>query len=189
LLVLGHGAGGDIEAPDLRAVRTAALAAGISVARVRQPYRVDGRRSAAPAHQLDSAWLAVVAALRDKAGPFGAATARLALFVGGRSSGARVACRTAVASGATGVVALAFPLHPPGQRENPAKSRAPELAVDLPLLVVQGSRDGFGAAAQFPPGVTVCEVPGADHRLVGPGLAEAATDVAAWVLETVSALR
>jgi uncharacterized protein len=188
LLVLGHGAGGDIEAPDLLAVTAAAVAVGIQVARVRQPYRVAGRRSPAPAPQLDAAWSAVVAALRDKAGPLGAAAARLEVVVGGRSSGARVACRTAVASGAAGIVALAFPLHPPGQRQNPAKSRAPELAVDVPLLVVQGSRDAFGTAAEFPPAVAVRELAGSDHRLVGPDLVAASTEVAAWILTTVSAL-
>ena len=160
LLVLGHGAGGSIEAPDLVAVSTAAGAAGLAVARVRQPYSVAGRRAPAPAGQLDLAWTTVVAALIARvdqpAMPF---------VVGGRSSGARVACRTADAVGASGVLALAFPLHPPGR---PERSRAAELEVAVSLLVVQGARDAFGTAAEFPPGVLVREIPRADHRLVGP---------------------
>ncbi|MDG4833159.1 alpha/beta hydrolase [Solwaraspora sp. WMMD1047] len=153
LLVLGHGAGGDVDAPDLVAVRDAAIAAGVAVARVTQPYRVAGRRAPAPAGQLDEAWAAVLAALRaDVAGP---------LVVGGRSSGARVACRTASAVGAVGIVALAFPLHPPGR---PERSRAAELATGLPTLVVNGDRDPFG----LPPGggpVQVVVRPGERHDL------------------------
>jgi predicted alpha/beta-hydrolase family hydrolase len=137
-LVLGHGAGGGVTARDLVAATDAARAVGVSVALVEQPYRVAGRRSPAPAHQLDAAWTAVVDQL-------GAGELRgLPLIVGGRSSGARVACRTAAATGAVGVLCLAFPLQPP-RRASPAPSRLPELdAVTVPTLVVQGSRDPFG---------------------------------------------
>ncbi|HUP32620.1 MAG TPA: alpha/beta family hydrolase [Gaiellaceae bacterium] len=156
-LVLGHGAGGGVTAPDLAAATRAALAEGIAVALVEQPYRVAGRRSPAPAKQLDAAWTAVVAQLR--AGEL----AGLPLLAGGRSSGARVACRTAAATGAAGVLCLAFPLQPPG-RKAPAPSRLPELdAVTVPVLVVQGERDPFGLP---PPGKLreVVLVPG-DHSL------------------------
>jgi predicted alpha/beta-hydrolase family hydrolase len=106
---------------------------------VEQPYRVAGRRSPAPAHQLDAAWLAVIEQLRT--GP----VKELALVTGGRSSGARVACRTAAEAGAAAVLCLAFPLHPPGRGDDPAKSRLSELAaVKVPVLVVQGERDPFG---------------------------------------------
>lgn len=133
LFVLGHGAGGGVDAPDLRAVTRAALDAGVAVARVTQPYRMAGRRSPAPAPHLDAAWIAVVSALRaEVAGP---------LVLGGRSSGARVACRTAAGLGAEGVVCLAFPLHPPGR---PERSRAGELLTGVPTLVVNGDRDPFG---------------------------------------------
>jgi predicted alpha/beta-hydrolase family hydrolase len=133
LLVLGHGAGGGVEAPDLVAAKKAAVAAGLIVARVTQPYRVAGRKSPAPAAQLDTAWTVVVEHLKDSyAGP---------LIVGGRSSGARVACRTAKAVKADGVLCLAFPLHPPGR---PEKSRADELETGLPTLVVNGGSDPFG---------------------------------------------
>ena len=135
-LVLGHGAGGGVVARDLVATRDAALAEGVAVALVEQPYRVAGRRSPAPAHQLDAAWTAVVAHLRA------VELHDLPLLVGGRSSGARVACRTAAVTGATGVLCLAYPLHPPGR---PESSRLPELdAVSVPTLVVQGARDPFG---------------------------------------------
>ena len=135
-LVLGHGAGGGIGAPDLKAATEAALEVGVTVALVEQPYRVAGRKSAAPAAQLDTAWTAVVEHLR--AGPLEG----LALYAGGRSSGARVACRTAAATGATGVLCLAFPLHPPGR---PEKTRLAELEqVAVPVLIVQGESDPFG---------------------------------------------
>src|SRR6476659_3567457 len=120
-VVLGHGAGGGVGAPDLVAATDAALAAGVAVALVEQPYRVAGRRSPAPARQLDAAWIAVVEALR--AGPL----AGLGLVCGGRSSGARVACRTAAETGAIGVLCLAFPLVPPQRTGPPAPSRLPEL--------------------------------------------------------------
>jgi predicted alpha/beta-hydrolase family hydrolase len=137
-LVLGHGAGGGVTAPDLVAATEAAVAAGFGVALVEQPYRVAGRRSPAPAKQLDAAWLAVVERLRaDETGD-------LPLVTGGRSSGARVACRTAEATGAAGVICLAFPLRPP-RRGQEAPSRLPELdAVRVPTLAVQGERDPFG---------------------------------------------
>jgi predicted alpha/beta-hydrolase family hydrolase len=154
LLVLGHGAGGDVDAKDLVAVGGAVVAAGFAVALVTQPYRVAGRRAPAPAAQLDVAWSAVVRGL----------TARSRykwMFVGGRSSGARVACRTGPALGATGVVALAFPMHPPGR---PDKSRDDELRTGLPTLVVNGDRDPFGVPE--PDGnVEVVVRPGETHAL------------------------
>jgi predicted alpha/beta-hydrolase family hydrolase len=153
-LVLGHGAGGGIGAPDLVAATTAARAFGLSVALVEQPYRVAGRRSPAPARHLDAAWIVVVEQL-----PF----AGLPLVAGGRSSGARVACRTAAATGAVGVLCLAFPLQPP---RAPATSRLPELeAVRAPVLVVQGERDPFGMPPEAP-GREVVRIPG-DHSLRG----------------------
>jgi predicted alpha/beta-hydrolase family hydrolase len=141
-LMLGHGAGGGIAARDLAKVTAVARDAGIAVALVEQPYRVAGRRSPAPAHQLDAAWLAVVERLRAKE------LRDLPLVVGGRSSGARVACRTAAESGAIAVLCLAFPLHPPGR---PEKTRVSELdAVDLPTLIVQGAADPFGMPPAAP---------------------------------------
>jgi hypothetical protein len=138
-LLIGHGAGGSIGAPDIVAACGAALDAGLSVARIEQPYKVAGRRAPAPAKQLDAAWLAVHAAL---CGEDGAPLAGLPVISGGRSSGARVACRTAAQTGVAGVLCLAFPLHPPGR---PEKTRLPELAlVAVPVLVVQGERDPFG---------------------------------------------
>jgi uncharacterized protein len=148
LLVLGHGAGGGIEAPDLLAARAAAIACGVAVARVEQPYRVAGRRSPAPARHLDLAWATVVAELGQTL------AAGAPLLVGGRSSGARVACRTAAAVRADGVLCLAFPLSPPARRtadpEAPRSSRLEELeGVEVPVLVVQGRGDRFGVP---PPG-------------------------------------
>jgi predicted alpha/beta-hydrolase family hydrolase len=151
--MLGHGAGGGVSAPDLMQVTRAALTAGVSVALVEQPYRVAGRRSPAPAKQLDAAWLAVVEELREPG---------LRLITGGRSSGARVACRTAAESGAAGVICLAFPVHPPGK---PEKSRLDELdAVHVPVLVIQGESDPFGMPPPGPKNRTVVRVKG-DHGL------------------------
>jgi predicted alpha/beta-hydrolase family hydrolase len=154
-LVLGHGAGGGVGAPDLTAATEAALALGVSVALVEQPYRVAGRRSPAPGKQLDAAWIAILTHL--VAGPLHG----LRVIAGGRSSGARVACRTASDVGATAVLCLAFPVHPPGR---PEKSRLEELdAVTVPTLVVQGESDPFGMPPAAP-GRTVATVPG-DHGL------------------------
>lgn len=158
-LVLGHGAGGGVGARDLVVAAEAARAAGFATALVEQPYRVAGRRSAAPAHHLDAAWIAVVEHLRA------AGLARGTLVVGGRSSGARVACRTAEATRADGVLCLAFPLRPPARAgKPPAASRLSELdAVPVPVLVVQGENDRFGIPPEGP-SRTVVLVRG-DHAL------------------------
>jgi predicted alpha/beta-hydrolase family hydrolase len=167
LLVLGHGAGGGVDAPDLTRVHDTAVAAGVRVALVTQPYRMAGRRAPAPATHLDEAWTAVVRRL-DRGG--------LPLIVGGRSSGARVACRTAASLHAAGVLALAFPLHPPGK---PERSRADELPTDIPTLVLNGDRDPFGVPA--PTGaVEVVVRPGATHDL-RKDLAGTAGDVLRWL--------
>jgi uncharacterized protein len=176
-LVLGHGAGGGVEAPDLLASTEAALAEGITVALVEQPYRVAGRRSPPAAEQLDEAWTAVVDALRADE------LSNLPLIVGGRSLGGRVACRTAEATGAVAVLCLAFPLEPPRRGGKPPQSRLPELdAVALPTLVVQCDRDPFGMP---PPGPSreVVPVPG-DHGLKAD-LAAVAAAVRAWLAEVI----
>jgi len=158
-LVLGHGAGGGVAAPDLVAVADAAIGAQVSVGLVEQPYRVAGRRAPAPARQLDAVWTAVVERLRESE------LAGLPLVVGGRSLGARVACRTADATGAVGVLCLAFPLRPPRRSGGePAPSRLSELdAVRVLTLVVQGANDRFGIPPAGPLR-TVVQVPG-DHAL------------------------
>jgi predicted alpha/beta-hydrolase family hydrolase len=171
LLALGHGAGGGVDAPDIIAVRDAAVAAGISVALITQPYRVAGRRSPAPAAQLDTAWIAAVSSLK-------AELKGKALFVGGRSSGARVACRTAAALKAKGVVCLAFPLHPPGR---PANSRADELLSGVPTLVLNGDSDPFGVPSPSK-GIEVVVIPGARHDL-RKDLATVAKTVVEWVTQ------
>jgi predicted alpha/beta-hydrolase family hydrolase len=152
-LVLGHGAGGGVEAPDLTAIAAEAADAGWRVHRVEQPWRVAGKRIAPAPAQLDVAWTAVLADLRDAGlldGP---------LVLGGRSAGARVACRTAAEQHAAGVLALAFPLHPPGR---PEKSRAGELtAVTVPIVVVQGETDAFGG-----PEEVAAELAGVAHASV-----------------------
>jgi predicted alpha/beta-hydrolase family hydrolase len=154
-LALGHGAGGGVTAPDLTVAAEVALEEDITVALVEQPYRVAGRRAPAPANQLDAAWRAVLEQLRAEE------IAGLPLIAGGRSLGARVACRTAEETGAVAVLCLAFPVHPPGR---PEKSRLAELdAVEVPVLVVQGQRDPFGMPPDGP-NRTVARVKG-DHGL------------------------
>jgi predicted alpha/beta-hydrolase family hydrolase len=177
-LVLGHGAGGGVTSRDLVAVTDAACSEGVSVALVEQPYRVAGRRAPAPARQLDGAWTAVVNVLLAEE------LRGLPLIVGGRSLGARVACRTAAATGAAAVLCLAFPLRPPRRSGTvPAQSRLPELdAVTVPMLVVQGERDPFG----IPPATarrTVVLVPG-DHSL-RTDLDAVAAAVRAWLPSVV----
>lgn len=172
-LVLGHGAGGGVEAPDLAAARDAAGGEGFTVALVEQPYRVAGRRSPAPAKRLDEAWVAVLEHLR--AGELDG----LSLIVGGRSLGARVACRTVNQTGADAVLCLAFPLVPPRRGDKPPQSRLPELeAVEVPVLVVQGENDRFGMPPDGPDRKVV-EVAG-DHGLKADtgAVGEA---VAAWL--------
>lgn len=157
VLVLGHGAGGGIEARDLGALAAALPGDGITVVRVEQPYRV-ARKKAAPAPPtLDRAWIAALQAI-PRTGP---------LAVGGRSAGARVACRTASAVGAVAVVALAFPLHPPGR---PERSRLDELVgAGVPTLVMQGERDPFGRPEEFPDGrFELIAVPYANHGMAVP---------------------
>ena len=170
-LVLGHGAGGGVEAVDIQAAAEVARDLDFSVALVEQPYRVAGRKSPAPAKQLDAAWEAVMGELRDR----GAITGPL--VVGGRSLGARVACRTSAAVGADAVLCLAFPVHPPGKADDPSKSRQGELdAVDVPVLLVQGESDPFGMPAAGP-GRKVVTVAG-NHGLKAdlPAVARAVAD-------------
>lgn len=142
LLVLGHGAGGGVTAPDLTAAAAAGQGAGFHIALVEQPYRVAGRKAPPRAPTLDAAWVEVVARVREEVMPQDGC-----LVVGGRSSGARVACRTAQVTGAAGVLCLAFPLQPARREGRPAApSRLPELdGVTVPVLVVQGDRDPFGS--------------------------------------------
>jgi uncharacterized protein len=166
-VVLGHGAGGGVESPDLVGAANAAQSAGLTVALVEQPYRVAGRRSPAPAAQLDAAWTAVVSQLRD--GPL----ANLPILTGGRSSGARVACRTAADTGSVAVICLAFPLHPPGR---PERSRLAELdGVRVPVLVVQGEKDPFGLPPAGP-ARTVVRIPGTHSLRSAPAVAAAVSE-------------
>src|SRR5918997_3804648 len=186
ILVLGHGAGGGTGAADLELLARQLPDRGITVVRFEQPWRTAGRRVAGPPGRLDEAWVAALRWLRDQDWGQGR------LFVGGRSAGARVACRTAVALGVRGVVCLAFPLHLPGR---PEKSRAAELlTAGAPRLVLQGTRDSFGtpeelrAAMGDAPGFRIVELPGADH---GFRLAKAApvpaAELRARVVAEVSA--
>ncbi|WP_329174913.1 alpha/beta hydrolase family protein [Streptomyces sp. NBC_01477] len=173
VLALGHGAGGGIEARDLAALAAVLPAAGVVVALVEQPWRVAGRRLAPAPATLDAGWTALWPAL---------AAPGLPVIAGGRSAGARVACRTAERLGAAAVLALAFPLHPPGR---PDSSRAAELtaAADiLPLLTVQGGHDPFGRPAEFPPGREPVEVPYADHGFGVPKRAGVTQEEALAVL-------
>ena len=177
LLVLTHGAGGGPDSPDLLAVAGAASLLGGVVARVTQPYRVKGRRAPGPADRQDAAWVEVIAALRAALG------AGLPLIQGGRSNGARVACRTAGAVRARAVIALAFPLHPPGR---PDRSRAADLAAaGTDVLVVNGERDPFGIPEST--GQTrVVVLAGEAHPLSRrPG--EAGRAVGAWLREVLAA--
>jgi uncharacterized protein len=176
LLALTHGAGGSVEAPDVLAVRDAALRLGGMVARVTQPYRVRGARAPGSAARQDAAWVEIVTALRELAPgvPF---------VQGGRSNGARVACRTAAAVGARAVIALAFPLHPPGRADAPGPTRVAELraarAGGAAVLVVNGERDPFGIPD---PGDAdrVVIVPRETHALKGHR-AEIAEEIAEWL--------
>ena len=159
LLVLTHGAGGGTDSADLMAARQAGLDQGAAVARVVQPYRLRGARAPGSAARQDEAWLEIVAKLRRR-------FPGVPLIQGGRSNGARVACRTARAAGALAVLALAFPLHPPGR---PERSRAAELAqAGTEVLVVNGAADPFGVP-EAAGAIRVVVLPGAGHALAGQG--------------------
>ncbi|WP_370618529.1 alpha/beta family hydrolase [Mumia qirimensis] len=152
-LVLTHGAGGGIESRDLEVLARGLPKLGIGVVRIEMPWRTAGKRIASAPSVLDASFTALADHLRP----------RVPLFVGGRSAGARVACRRGRALGAVGVVALAFPLHPPGR---PERSRVDELlGAGVPTLVVQGANDPFGTPAEFPSATTMVVLPGADHAL------------------------
>ncbi|MEU4171139.1 alpha/beta family hydrolase [Streptomyces sp. NPDC026665] len=158
VLAVSHGAGGGIEARDLRALAEVLPSHGVSVALVEQPWRVAGKKVAPAPKTLDVGWRGVWPALAEQGLP---------VVSGGRSAGARVACRTAVELGAAAVLALSFPLHPPGR---PEKSRAAELlGAGVPTLVVQGGNDPFGRPEEFPPGsYELIEVPYGDHGFAVP---------------------
>ncbi|MFE7592445.1 alpha/beta family hydrolase [Kitasatospora sp. NPDC057512] len=186
VLALGHGAGGGIEARDLVALAAKLPARGITVALVEQPWRVAGRKLGPAPKTLDLGWRPVAERLAGQGLP---------LVVGGRSAGARVACRTGAATGAVGVVALAFPLHPPGR---PEKSRAEELLESgLPTLVVQSAADPFGGPVEFPElpeGHELVAVPYGSHGFEVPKRAPVGQDevldlicsaVGDWVLRLV----
>ena len=205
LLVLTHGAGGSVNAPDLLAVRDAALRAGGATALVTQPYRIRGARAPGSPARQDEAWREIIAFLRGRpwSGPWsGPEEVPLSpgtpLIVGGRSNGARVACRTAAAVRARGVIALAFPLRPPGRRAaagsagtaDPA-ARAAELraAADggARVLVVNGDRDPFGIPDQED-AIWVVVPKGESHALSRNPVAVAEA-VTGWLAEVVPLVR
>ncbi len=158
-LVLTHGAGGGIDAPDLVRLARTLPQQDISVTLVEMPWRLQGKRIAPAPAVIDECFTAVLDTMRM----------RSPLVLGGRSAGARSACRIARAAGARGVLALSFPLHPPGK---PEKSRLPELVgARVPTLVVQGERDPFGTPDEFPSSVDLTVVPAADHSLKVPASA------------------
>ncbi len=172
LLVLTHGAGGGVASADVLAARNAGLECGGTVALVDQPYRVAGARAPGSALRQDAAWLEIIAALR--------AGRDVPLIQGGRSNGARVACRTAQAAGAVAAVALAFPLHPPGKADQPDKSRAGELrTAGVPVLVINGENDPFGVPATGDAD-TLVVLPGETHSL-SRHPAAVTTAVASWL--------
>ncbi|MFJ4815716.1 alpha/beta family hydrolase [Streptomyces sp. NPDC088801] len=166
VLAVSHGAGGGIEARDLVALAGALPAHGVAVARVEQPWRVAGKKVAPAPKTLDAGWRGIWPAL---------ARSGLPVVSGGRSAGARVACRTATELGARAVLALSFPLHPPGK---PEKSRAGELlGAGVPTLVVQGGNDPFGKPEEFPEGAfELVEVPYGDHGFAVPKRADLSQD-------------
>ncbi|MFJ4905957.1 alpha/beta family hydrolase [Streptomyces sp. NPDC093249] len=174
VLALGHGAGGGIGARDLAALAAALPGGGVTVALVEQPWRVAGKKVAPAPKTLDTGWRGLWPAL---------ARPGLPVVAGGRSAGARVACRTGRELGARAVLALSFPLHPPGR---PERSRAGELlGTGLPTLVVQGGNDPFGRPAEFPDGPhRLLEIPYGDHGFALPKKAPLGQEEAMGLLVT-----
>ena len=172
-LLLSHGAGGGIDSRDLAALAADLPRNGVSVVLLEQPWRVAGRKVATPPPTLDAGLVAAANRLKT----------RTPLVVGGRSAGARSAARCARELGASGCLALAFPLHPPGK---PEKSRLEELrAARVPTLVIQGERDAFGRPEEFPPDLDLAVVPAADHGFKVPARAELSeTDAMGIIVES-----
>ncbi|MGX1545333.1 alpha/beta hydrolase family protein [Streptomyces adustus] len=172
VLAVSHGAGGGIDARDLKALAAVLPAHGVSVALVEQPWRVAGKKVAPAPKTLDAGWRGIWPAVAEPGLP---------VISGGRSAGARVACRTALELGAAAVLALSFPLHPPGR---PEKSRAAELlGAGVPTLVVQGGNDPFGKPGEFPEGrYRLVEVPSGDHGFAVPKRAEITQEQAVEVI-------
>jgi len=172
VLAVSHGAGGGVDARDLQALAAVLPGHGVSVALVEQPWRVAGKKVAPAPKTLDVGWRGIWAAV---------AKPGLPVISGGRSAGARVACRTATELGAAAVLALSFPLHPPGK---PEKSRAGELlGAGVPTLVVQGGNDPFGKPAEFPEGdFELVEVPYGDHGFAVPKRAEIGQEAALEII-------
>ncbi|MEV7996484.1 alpha/beta family hydrolase [Streptomyces sp. NPDC086077] len=172
VLAVSHGAGGGIEARDLKALAQVLPRHGVTVARVEQPWRVAGKKLAPAPKTLDTGWRGIWPALAAQGRP---------VVAGGRSAGARVACRTATELGAAAVLALSFPLHPPGR---PEKSRAAELlGAGVPTLVVQGGNDPFGRPEEFPDGdYELVEVPYGDHGFAVPKRAEIGQEEAVAII-------
>ncbi|MEV6958788.1 alpha/beta family hydrolase [Streptomyces sp. NPDC051207] len=175
VLAASHGVGGGIEARDLAALAAALPARGVTVALVEQPWRVAGKKLAPAPKTLDTGWRGVWPAL---------AAPGLPVISGGRSAGARVACRTAAELGAAGVLVLGFPLHPPGR---PGSSREQELfgvrEAGIPLLIVQGGNDPFGRPEEFPEGYRPhVVVPHGDHGFAVPKRAGITQDEALAVI-------
>jgi predicted alpha/beta-hydrolase family hydrolase len=172
VLAVSHGAGGGIDARDLQALAQVLPRHGVTVALVEQPWRVAGKKVASPPRTLDVGWRGIWPAVAEPGLP---------VVSGGRSAGARVACRTAVELGAVGVLALSFPLHPPGK---PEKSRSGELlGSGVPTLVVQGGNDPFGKPEEFPDGThELVEVPYGDHGFAVPKKAELTQEEAVTII-------
>jgi predicted alpha/beta-hydrolase family hydrolase len=172
VLAVSHGAGGGVDARDLQALAAVLPGHGVSVALVEQPWRVAGKKVAPAPKTLDVGWRGIWAAV---------AKPGLPVISGGRSAGARVACRTATELGAAAVLALSFPLHPPGK---PEKSRADELlGAGVPTLVVQGGNDPFGKPSEFPEGdFELVEVPYGDHGFAVPKRAEIGQEAALEII-------
>lgn len=169
-LLLNHGAGGGIDAPDLRALAAELPRLGVTVIRLEQPWKVAGKKLAPRPTVLDECLLAAAHGLRSRA----------PLVVGGRSAGARAAARCAQQLGATGLLALAYPLHPPGR---PERSRLAELeSASVPTLVVQGERDTFGRPEEFPDDVDLTVVPGGDHSFRVPARGDVSQEDALGII-------
>lgn len=169
-LALGHGAGGGVDSPDLAALARALPRQGITVFRIEQPWRVAGKKVAPRPQTLDQTTVACLNAIR----------VRCPLVLGGRSAGARVACRLAASMGAVGCVALAFPLR---SATSPDPTRLPELVdVGVPTFVVQGERDRFGYPADFPDQVDLAVIPDADHSFRVPRRAVLSQDETYWLI-------
>jgi predicted alpha/beta-hydrolase family hydrolase len=143
-LVLAHGAGGGQRSSFMVRAAHELAARGVTVATFDFPYMAAGRSAPDKGPVLEAAWRTAIDEARARP-----ECAALALFIGGKSMGGRIASQVAAAgvNGVAGLIYFGYPLHPPGRPEQRRDAHLP--SIREPMLFIQGSRDEFGATEEI----------------------------------------